>query len=84
MFQYTFALDFKKQKKQKGKGRPLGKCTRIIISTPKQMLQILLIPLEQAKADNTSENILNEIICFLTLYVICIEQRKLLKKYIII
>ena len=48
------------------------------------MLQILLIPLEQAKADNTSENLLIEIICSLTLYVLCIEQRKLLKKYIII
>ena len=40
------------------------------------MLQRLPIPLAQVKAVNTSENLLNEI---RKLYVICIEQKKLLK-----
>ena len=45
------------------------------------MLQKLSIALAQAKAGNTSENLLDEIrqvICIL-----CMEQEKLLKKYII-
>ena len=36
-----------------------GKGLKIL--TPKQMLQRLLIALAQVKADNTSENLLNEI-----------------------
>ena len=37
---------------------PLG----LNILTPKQMLQRLSIPLTQVKSDNTSENLLNEIL----------------------
>ena len=51
------------------------------ILTPKQMLQRLTIALAQVKARNTSENLLNE---FRKLYILCMEQNKLLKKYIII
>ena len=35
--------------------------SHLIILTPKQMLQRLSVALEQVKADNTSENLLNEI-----------------------
>ena len=49
------------------------------ILTPRQILQILPIDLAQVKAGNTSENLLND-----KLYVICIKQKKLLKKCITI
>ena len=49
------------------------------ILAPKQMFQRLPIALEQVKAGNTSENLLNEI--RQTTY-FCIEPNKLLKKYI--
>ena len=39
------------------------------------MLQRLRIAIAQLKADNASENLLNEILYF------CIKQKKLLKKY---
>ena len=42
------------------------------------MLQRLLITLAQVKAGNTSENLLNEI---RQIYILCIKQKKLLKKY---
>ena len=42
------------------------------------MLHILPIALEQVKADNTSENLLNQI---RQIYALCIVQRKLFKKY---
>ena len=45
------------------------------------MLQRLPIALSQVKAGNTSENLLNEI---RKTYILCIEQKKLLKKYITI
>ena len=45
--------------------------------TPKQMLQRSPIALAQAKAYNTSENLLNESV---KSYVLCIDQKKLLKK----
>ena len=45
------------------------------------MLQRLPIALAQVKTCNTSENLLNKSD---KLYVICIEQEKLLKKYIMI
>ena len=48
------------------------------ILTPKQMLQRLPIALAQIKAGNASENLLNELE---NLYILCIEQKKLLKKY---
>ena len=51
------------------------------ILAPKLMFQRLPIALEQIKADNTSENLLNEI--RQTIY-FCIEPNKLLKKYITI
>ena len=51
------------------------------ILTPKQMLKRLPKPLEQVKAGNTSENILNEIRkSIYSLY----RAKKLLKKYITI
>ena len=54
-----------------------GKILKIL--TPKQMLSKLPIALGQLKSGNTSENLLNEI----KLYILCIEQNKLLKKYTI-
>ena len=45
------------------------------------MIQRLSIVLAQIKAGNTSENLLNEI-C--QIYILCIEQRKLIKNYITI
>ena len=56
-----------------------GKGLKIL--TPKQMLQRLPIALAQVKAGNTSENLLNEI---RQIYILCIEQKKLLKMYVII
>ena len=50
------------------------------ILIPKHMLQRLIIALAQVKAGNKSENLLNEIT---KIYILCIEQNKLLKKYII-
>ena len=52
-------LDFHKQRK--GKGRPSDLAKHIKILTPKRMLRRLPIALEQAKAGNTSENLLNNI-----------------------
>ena len=45
--------------------------------TPKKMLQRSPIALAQAKAYNTSENLLNESV---KSYVLCIDRKKLLKK----
>ena len=60
-------------KEKKGKG--------LKILTPKQMLQRLPIALAQVKGGNASENLLNEI---RHSYILCIEQKELLKKYTII
>ena len=49
------------------------------ILTSKQMFQRLPIALAQGKAGNSSENLLNEIS---QIVVLCINQNKLLKKYI--
>ena len=49
----SMILEAKRLAKQEGKG--------LKILTPKQMLQILPIALAQIKADNNSENLLNEI-----------------------
>ena len=46
---------------------------------PKQMQQRLPIALAQVKAGNNSEILLNEI----KLFILCINQKKLLKKYAI-
>ena len=51
---------------------------RLKILTPKQMLQRLPITLAKVKAGNTSENLLNGI---RQIYILCIDQKKLLKKY---
>ena len=51
----------------------------LTILTPKQMLQILPIALAQVNADNNSENILNEI---RKIVILCINQKKSLKKYL--
>ena len=58
----------------------LKKETGLKILTPKQMLQRLPIALAQIKADNNSKSLLNEIRHIFTL---CINQKKLSKKYII-
>ena len=47
--------------KRKGKGRPSDLAKHIKILTPKRMLRRLPIALEQVKAGNTSENLLNKI-----------------------
>ena len=44
------------------------------------MLQRLPVALTQIKAGNTSENLLNKI----PQYILCIELKKLLKKYVTI
>ena len=54
---------------------------RLKILIPKNMLQRLRIALAQVKTGNTSENLLNKIRKMIHL---CIEQKKLLKKYITI
>ena len=74
-------------KTQKAKRHSLGRAMvsdhkvsdrkHIKISTPKQMLQRLPIVLAQVNAGNISENLLNEI----KLYILCIQQKKLLKLY---
>ena len=51
------------------------------ILTRQQMLQRLTIALAQVKTDNASENLQNE---FQQIIYLCIEQEKLLEKYIII
>ena len=56
-----------------------GKSLKIL--TPKQMSQRLPIALAQVKAGNTSETCLMK---SLKSYILCIEQKKLLKKYIAI
>ena len=48
------------------------------ILSPKQMLQRLPIALAQLKTGNTSESLLNENRKW---YILCIVERKLLKKY---
>ena len=55
------------------------KGTWLKILTLKQMLQRLPIALAQVKAGNNSESLWNEI----KLFILCINQNKLLKKYTI-
>ena len=55
-----------------------GKGLKIL--TPKHMLQSLTVALAQVKAGNNSQSLLNEIKQIVTL---CINQKKLLKKYTI-
>ena len=50
--------------------------TGLKILTPNQMLKRLPIALAQKKAGNNSESLLNEI-----RQIVCIDQKKLLKKY---
>ena len=54
---------------QEGKG--------LKILTPNQILKRLPIALVQVKAGNNSDSLLNEI----KLFILCINQKKLLKKY---
>ena len=70
---YTFLVSEAKYKAKYGSG--------LIILTPKQMLQRLPKALAQVKAGNTLKTyqIKSD-----KLYTFCIEQNKLLKKYIII
>ena len=53
--------------------------TELEILTPKQMIQRLPLGLAQIKVDNNSKNLLNDI----RLFTLCINQKKLPKKYII-
>ena len=69
----SLILEAKRLAKQERRG--------LIILTPKQMLQRLLIALEQIKAGNNSESLLNEIRQIV--YSFFVNQRELLKKYII-
>ena len=48
---------------------PLDLATGMKILTPNQMLQRLPIPLSQMKVSNTSENLLNEILQIIYLFV---------------
>ena len=68
-------LDFNKQKKDKG--RPPDLPMRLKIFTPKQMLQRLPIVLAQVKAGNLNIFQMKSD----KLYILCINQKKLLKKY---
>ena len=52
--------------------------TGLEILTPNQMLKRLPIAFAQVKAGNNSEGLLNEI---RQLFILCIDQKKLLKKY---
>ena len=63
-------LEAKKLAKQEGKG--------LKILTPNRMLKRLPIALAQIKAGNNSESLLNE---SGRLFILCIDQKKLLKKY---
>ena len=54
--------------------------TGLKILTPNQMLKRLPIALAQIKAGNNLESLLNEI---RRLLILCIDQKKLLKKYTI-
>ena len=54
--------------------------TGLEILSPKQMLQRLPVALVQVKAGNNSQSLLNEI---MQLVIFFINQKKLLKKYII-
>ena len=65
----SIILEAKRLGKQEGTG--------LKILTPKQMLQRLPIALAQIKAGNNSENLLGK------MFTLCINQKKLLKKYII-
>ena len=60
------------EESQEGKG--------LKILTPNQMLKRLPIALAQVKAGNNSESLLNEIRSD-RLFILCIDQKKLLKKY---
>ena len=81
-------LNFDKQQKGKGLSLNLAWIARVAkvsdhsnlkILTPKQRFQRLSIAFAQVEADNISENLLNEI-----RQILWIEQKKLLKKYLII
>ena len=58
----------------------------IKILTAKKIFERITIALAQAKADNTSENLLNETVkdSLCIEYILCIEQMKSLKKYVTI
>ena len=62
-----------------GKERPSYLDMRWTILTPKQIYQRLPIALAQVKAGNRSENLLNYI---RQTYILCIEQKKSLKRCI--
>ena len=67
-----FQVPKESQESQEGEG--------LKILTPNQMLKRLPIALAQVKVDNNSESLLNEI---RQIVILCIDQKKLLKKYTI-
>ena len=66
--------------KSKGSGISNTDNSKLKILTPKQMPQRLLISLAQVKASKNSENVLMKSD---KLFILCISQKKLLKKYTI-
>ena len=83
----SMILEAKKMARQEGEGASktsranVGEGLKIL--TPNQMLKRLPIALAQIKAGNNSESLLNEIRQIVSL-ILCIDQKKLLKKYTII
>ena len=64
--------------KTKGTGYLESDPSGFKILAPNQMLKRLPIALAQVKAGNNSESLLNEI---RQIFILCIDQKKLLKKY---
>ena len=71
-----FQASKESQESQEGEGA--NKMLKIL--TPNQMLKRLPIALAQVKAGNNSESLLNEI---RQMFILCIDQKKLLKMYTI-
>ena len=71
-----FQASKESQESQEGEGA--NKMLKIL--TPNQMLKRLPIALAQVKAGNNSESLLNEI---KQMFILCIDQKKLLKMYTI-
>ena len=67
--------------KESQKGEGVNEMSKLLkILTPNQMLKRLPIALAQIKGGNNSESLLNEIT---QLFILCIDQKKLLKKHTI-
>ena len=73
---YSRIVSEAKYKAKQGKYE--GKRAKLKILSPKQILQRFPIALAQVKAGNTSENLITKSD---KLFILCIEKKKLLKKY---